>query len=100
MMSNCYVFEERLLAPLLGRLGLPLKGGLAKPGQALVVRTPWATRAMPDLHLPLGNHLLGVQQELSNDPPQIWGKWLDSGEQKTIREFPATTTPSPYSKYC
>lgn len=73
--------------PLPGSLGLPFRGGLAKPGQALVVCPPQATPAMIDLHLPPGDHLPGVQQELSSNPPRIWGKWLDSGEQQTIRGF-------------
>lgn len=53
-----------------------------------------------NLHPPPGDSQPGVQRELSKDPCQVQGKWWHSGDQKPIRMFLATITPSPYSNYC
>lgn len=76
--------------PLPGRLGLPFGGRTGKNQGSAGGRSPTGSLCLTDPHLPT------AQPGLSNDPPGIWGKWLESSEQQTIVGVQANTTPSLY----
>lgn len=75
-----------------GRLGLPFAGGPAKPGQELVPCTASESASRgPPAWSPAR-----AEQKLISDLGGKAGLWRAANR----RGFPATTTASPYSRYC